>query len=540
METNSGTWKTSRVKLCLTQVHKHTLPELFQAKPDKLSFALPPPSPYLVHKVDYKKSCYAKVFLISFRYYHMENKPLPRYLDPIEITRNPVLGLRKKQAEQFKIRNSDTDILFTAFPLQQIKEKVKKIQSQKNVNPSETKNLENLYKDKKSILENFERHFLVDMDSCAKARFLCFASVNLSDISNDNEKKISAGFLESVITQLYGLRKSVGQEDMGLMEKEVFNIMTTLSYQKFHLKGNALDEKNSIAYLDMLGKRNHLLNNIYLNISNIITKKNRRNAQNDDINWELLLTRYYNNYIFTENRLREFWDKAKEEIKKKLLSASKRGILLNPAEEIETVLESTDFFLFNPSDNAEASQDGQFFMTAENLVAVKWPTLINYDLFRHCMIHEIMHALSGNTMIIESGYNREQEIKSKRIGLHFFTAIEKKLGEWLNEGYTEHLTVEIDGTDYLIYIEHRKGVAKLFKLGLKEKMIKRAYNEKYDPRNPKGAPYRDELFRQVKRKLATSIKNFLMTPETLPNNKLEMILRKIGKTLKKPGVNQKG
>ncbi|HEY4480104.1 MAG TPA: hypothetical protein VJB58_01370 [Candidatus Paceibacterota bacterium] len=113
----------------------------------------------------------------------------------------------------------------------------------------------------------------------------------------------------------------------------------------------------------------------------------------------------------------------------------------------------------------------------------------NIEAQEKTVFHEMIHALSGRTILIEEkGYFPDEMLEHQRVGFRF--NVYDKNGDWagkrfrwLNEAVTEEIAVELSkaNPEHQSYHAEREKLKELYDSGLSKKLVYEAYFENYDP-----------------------------------------------------------
>lgn len=206
--------------------------------------------------------------------------------------------------------------------------------------------------------------------------------------------------------------------------------------------------------------------------------------------------------------------------RKEALSEGWENIVLNVVSNVKEGIEKgiikRDIELADKIGNGLKFGTYDTFFTVRNSEGVHNSALqnIEFDLnasieeIPHIVLHEMIHALSGSTLLRSKTIDEEDKIKEKvknqKTGLMFMNfdhegEVNGRKLFWLNEAVTEEITIQLTDDSLMAYESERRKLKRLYELGIDREIIYNAYFEDYNPDDPERVPHWKKFVAELKR-----------------------------------------
>ncbi len=191
------------------------------------------------------------------------------------------------------------------------------------------------------------------------------------------------------------------------------------------------------------------------------------------------------------------------EVKKQIIEGIKQGIVKRTEEEVDKIISSFSFKTFDPFFIGHTA----YALHNASIRVIELATDVNVEQAPHFILHEIMHSLSGITILGEKNPidDKVDTITNQRVGLMFF-GFDHESGklngrklDWINEAVTEEITMNLSGKSVNVYSVERRKLKKLYELGVDREIIYNAYFEDYNPDDPERVPHWKKFVAELKK-----------------------------------------
>jgi hypothetical protein len=205
-----------------------------------------------------------------------------------------------------------------------------------------------------------------------------------------------------------------------------------------------------------------------------------------------------------EELIAEKWEDIMQAVTAGINRGVDEGIIKRDSETVEKIFSKLEFGRYDPLFTGLDAPG----MHSTSLQAVEIASDTKIEALPHIVIHELLHSLSGTTILSEKKYTDDGEVnkvKNKKIGFSYIAVDSKdemkreKIFDWLNEGVTEEISMELSGMNVGGYVAERRKLKRLYELGIDREIIYNAYFEDYNPDDPERVPHWKKFVAELKR-----------------------------------------
>ncbi len=245
----------------------------------------------------------------------------------------------------------------------------------------------------------------------------------------------------------------------------------------------------------------------------IIIMRKFLSGELDDEVFEEMLRIHVENF---KRKTAEFAQKLleiKARFRSRALEAIASGYLPITVEELDRRMEATTVELCDSVENQFDDFDGDHNVETEH---IRIGSHVPEAYWDHAITHESIHALSGRTVIHQSG--ERPRLGHQRLGVRFASAwADKKKARfrWLNEAITERITIDLLGESDGSYDTEREVLQGLIDRGIPREELYRAYFENYDAKAAVPIPAWKKLTETIKEIYPEGMREFVRLDEQM-------------------------